>query len=175
MEMHKLYQVDLDRVYATGYSNGGFMSYKLACQLSEEIAAVASVGGAMPESEFANCKPKRAVSVLEIHGTKDGSVPYKGMPGLKSTEEAIDFWSSANACESMETQTMADIDTEDDSTIEKISHTNCKDGSSVILMKVENGGHTWPGEDDSPYGRVNKDMDASEEIWKFFAKHQLTP
>lgn len=174
-EMRELYHIDLERVYATGYSNGGFMAYRLACEASDQIAAIASVGGAMPESVFDNCKPKRAVSVLEMHGTKDTTVQYNGRPGWKSMEEAIDFWSSNNACESVETQTMADIDPEDESTIEKISHTNCKDGSSVILMKVENGGHTWPGEDDSAYGRVNKDIDASAEIWKFFEQYQLAP
>lgn len=170
-EMHDLYHINLERVYATGYSNGGTMAYRLACEASDKIAAIASVGGSMGESVFENCKPSRAISVLEIHGTKDTYLPFTGKPGLKPIEEGIDFWVSANACESTETLTMADIDPEDDSTIEKTNYTNCADNSSVVLMKVENGGHTWPGEDDSTYGRVNRDIDASEEIWKFFSEY----
>jgi len=170
-EMHDLYHINLERVYATGYSNGGIMAYRLACEAGDQIAAIASVCGAMAESVFENCKPNRAISILEIHGTRDTYIPLTGKPGLKSIEEGIDFWVTANACESTETQKMADIEPEDESVIEKTSFTNCADGSSVVFMKVENGGHTWPGEDDSTYGLVNRDIDASEEIWKFFSEH----
>ena len=90
---------------------------------------------------------------------------------MKSIEESIDFWVSVNGCESTASEAMLDIDPGDESTIEKISYTNCAEGCAVILMKVENAGHTWPGEDESKFGRVNKDIDASEEIWKFFAEH----
>ena len=168
-KMNEMYHIDLEQVYATGYSNGGIMSYRLACEADDQIAAIASVAGGMSESMFENCKPKRAISILEIHGTKDTTLPYTGRPGLKSSEEGIDFWVTANACESTESLKMADIEPEDGSTIEKISHSNCTDGSAVVLMKVVNGGHTWPGEDESTYGRLNKDINASEEIWKFFS------
>jgi len=170
-EMHDKYHIDLERVFATGYSNGGHMAYRLACEATDQITAIASVSGAMAESVFENCKPSRPISVLSIHGTGDTYMPYTGKPGMKSIEESIAFWISANACESTVTEAMPDIDPGDESTIEKTTHTDCADGSSVVLMKVENGGHTWPGEDDSTFGRVNMDIDASEEIWKFFTEN----
>ncbi len=170
-EMHDKYHIDLERVYATGYSNGGKMAYRLACEASDQIAAIASVAGGMCESDFESCSPSRAISVLEIHGTGDNYYPFTGKPGGKSIEESIAFWVSAYGCESSNTEAMADIDPEDESTIEKTTHTNCAEGSAVVLMKVENAGHTWPGEDESTFGRVNMDIDASEEIWKFFLEH----
>jgi polyhydroxybutyrate depolymerase len=170
-EIHDRYNINLDQVYATGYSNGGKMAYRLACEASEQISAIASVAGSMCESIFESCSPRRVISVMEIHGTGDTTYPYSGKSGGKSVEEGIEFWATTNECGSMVTEAMPDIDPDDGSTIEKTTHSECAEGSSVVLMKVENAGHTWPGEDDSTFGRVNKDIDASIEIWKFFADH----
>jgi polyhydroxybutyrate depolymerase len=170
-ETHERYNINLDRVYATGYSNGGHMSYRLACEASDVISAIASVAGSMAESVYDLCQPVRPISILAIHGTGDTTMPYNGKSGMKSVEESIDFWVMINKCGSKETQALPDIDPDDGSTIEKTTHSECAEGSSVVLMKVENAGHTWPGEDDSTFGRVNKDIDASIEIWKFFADH----
>lgn len=170
-EMHDLYHIDLDRVYTTGFSNGGFMAYRLACEASQEIAAIASVGGLMSNSVYENCEPASAIPVMEIHGTNDKYVPYNGMQSWKSVYEIIDYWAKANACESTEIEDLADIDPEDDSTIVKVSHTDCDGNNTVILMRINNGTHTWPGEDSSTYGQVNRDINASEEIWEFFSQY----
>ena len=77
-ELAASYAVDLDRVYSTGMSNGGFMSFLLACQLSEKIAAVASVTGAVTQDTFDNCNAQRHIPVLQIHGTEDDVVLYNG-------------------------------------------------------------------------------------------------
>ncbi|HPI09028.1 MAG TPA: PHB depolymerase family esterase, partial [Saprospiraceae bacterium] len=69
------YNIDPQRIYATGMSNGGFMSYSLACELNERIAAIASVTGSMAPIKLASCNPQRPVPVMEIHGTADGVVP----------------------------------------------------------------------------------------------------
>lgn len=170
-EMHTLYQIDLEQVYAAGFSNGGFMAYRLACETSGKIAAIASVGGAMSNRVYENCNPGKSLSVLTIHGTDDHYVPYNGMQSWKSAYEVFEYWTAVNACQSTEIETLADIDPEDASTVEKVSHTDCTEGNTVTLMKVKNGGHTWPGEDNSSYGQVNMDIDASEEIWQFFSEH----
>lgn len=170
-ELHDLYHINLDRVYATGYSNGGFMSYRLACEASDQFPAIASVGGTMSNGVYENCKPSRAISVLEIHGTRDGFVNYDGNDYWKSVDETVDYWVKVNECKTTDNQVLEDIDPEDSGIIEKTSYSDCNGSSTVVLMKVENGGHTWPGEDMSSYGYVNKDIDASEEIWKFFSSH----
>ena len=105
-EMHDLYNINLDRVYATGYSNGGHMAYRVACEASDVISAIASVAGSMAESVYDICQPVRPISILAIHGTGDTSMPYKGKPGMKSIEESIDFWVMTNKCGSEETQAM---------------------------------------------------------------------
>ena len=170
-EIHTLYHIDLERVYAAGFSNGGFMAYRLACEASEHFTAIASVGGSMANSVYENCEPNSAISVMEIHGTKDQFVPYNVTKAWKSVFEVIDFWARANACESSEIEILPDIDTKDASTAEKASYTDCVEDNAVVLIKVKDGGHTWPGEDSSTYGQVNQDINASEEIWKFFSQH----
>lgn len=74
------YNIDKQRIYSTGMSNGGFLSYSLACELNQRITAIASVTGSMIESKVIACKPTRPVPVMEIHGTADATVPYNGSP-----------------------------------------------------------------------------------------------
>ncbi len=91
------YNIDLTRVYSTGMSNGGFMSYRLACELSDRIAAVASVTGSMAFPQFDNCTPSRPVPTMEIHGTLDATVPYNGATGfIPPIQEVVDFWVTQN-------------------------------------------------------------------------------
>ena len=72
------YNINQDRIYSTGMSNGGFMSYRLACELSNRIAAIASVTGAMTINTPSTCSPEHPMPVMEIHGTADSTVPYNG-------------------------------------------------------------------------------------------------
>jgi polyhydroxybutyrate depolymerase len=74
------YSIDHNCIYSTGMSNGGFMSYELACQLSYRIAAIASVTGSMVQSRFDNCNATHPTPVMQIHGTADPTVPYLGLP-----------------------------------------------------------------------------------------------
>ncbi len=92
------YPIDLNRVYACGMSNGGFMSYRLACELSDRIAAIASVTGSMTTETFENCHPERPVPVMEIHGTSDLIVNYNGATGIKAIPEVIEYWTMQNDC-----------------------------------------------------------------------------
>lgn len=170
------YSIDLERVYACGYSNGGFMSYKLACQLSDRIAAIASVGGVMSNSLYKDCKPLRAMSILEIHGTDDWWVPINGSDYWHSVNETLSYWTSNNQCTQNDTIILKDINQKDSCTVEKIISTNFSTNNEVIFYKVIHGGHTWPGAGSPGYsheGNANDDFNANVEIFKFFKRHKL--
>ena len=179
--LSKGYSIDLERIYATGFSNGGFMAYKLACQLSHRIAAIASVSGVLSTRTLANCNPLRPVPVLQIHGTADLEVLIFGglgdPTGWESVHRTLNYWIALNNCVETNTTNIEDSDQTDGSVVEKTSYTNCDNNSNVIYFKVIPGGHTWPGAGWSGYslGNTNQDINASVEIWDFFMDHQLTP
>jgi len=169
------YSIDLERVYACGYSNGGFMSHKLACLLSNRIAAIASVGGVISTNTLANCNPLRAMPVLQIHGTKDPWVPFSGNMGWNSADQTVNYWTDFNHCFSADTMFLSDIDTTDGCNVEKISYSNSTTKNKVIYYKVINGGHTWPGAGPAGYptGNTNQDFNANVVIWNFFKDFKL--
>jgi len=169
------YRVDLSKIYATGFSNGGFMAYKLACQLSHRIAAVASVSGVMSTSTLENCNPSRPIPVLHIHGTKDIYVFIDGLKEWLSVEETILYWTNFNNCDISEMTVLQDSDPTDDCTVEKYSYENCTNNSNVTYYKIIDGGHTWPGSGPVTYQNTNLDINASLEIWNFFKDFQLRP
>ena len=173
--MSNNYSIDLERVYACGYSNGGVMSYKLACQLSHRIAAIASVGGVISTSTAESCNPVRTVPILQIHGTSDPWVPINGSTGWYSVDQTLSYWTSFNDCVQVDTTILPDLDPTDGCTVEKVSYTNCSDNSNVVYYKVNNGGHTWPGAGPAGYpaGNTNQDINAGVEIWNFFKNHKL--
>jgi len=169
------YSIDLERIYATGYSNGGFMSYKLACELSHRIAAIASVGGTTSTNTIANCNPHHPMPVLHIHGTEDTTVPIEGFKSWPSVDQILQYWVEYNNCVEVDSTILPDVDPKDGCTVEMISYTNCTNNSSVIYYKVIDGGHTWPGARKTGFGKTNQDFNASVEIWNFFRDYQLTP
>lgn len=170
-----LYQIDLTRVYSCGMSNGGYQSHRLACDLEERIAAIASVTGSITDITVLNCATSRKVPVLQIHGTDDPLVPYAGSSGSYAIEDVIGFWCAKNQCSTVnDTIFVADIDNTDSSTVQKIHWRTCGYGSEVWFYKIIGGGHTWPNAAiPYIYGPTNKDIDASQEIWDFFKKFSL--
>ncbi len=168
------YNIDLNRVYSTGMSNGGYMSYKLACELGDRIAAVASVTGSMVPSEFAACNPIRKTPVMQIHGTADPTVPYNGSGTLAvAIETVVAFWAENSGCVGAPTvSAVPDTDTEDGCTAEHWVYNGCEDESAVEFYKIIGGEHTWPG---APIniGITNGDINASEVIWSFFSRFSL--
>lgn len=163
------YSIDTSRIYVCGFSLGGFMSYRLACESGERITAVASVAGTLPASSVATCVPSK-MPALHIHGTSDQTIPYDNTPifsfvpnlGADSTAR---YWAGHNGCSSPATRDSVP-DTENDGlTFEKFSYGGCSDSSEVILFKATGMTHTWP------YTPAN-DIDATEEIWEFFSRHQ---
>lgn len=168
--IHHDFAVDLDRVYACGISNGGFMTYALACALSHRIVAFASVAGSMSTFSTLTCNPGRAVPVFEIHGTADTLVPYEGGFGVESAADLMAFWRSKNGCTpQVDSFDFPDIFPFDQSTVTAFRWSDCDDDSKVWLYRVNNGGHTWPGTIPvPPLGPTNLDIYGSAEIWNFF-------
>lgn len=162
------YTIDSAKIYSTGMSNGGFMSFLLACQLSERIAAVASVTGSMTPETFNACDPQHPTPILQIHGTADGTVPYSGASFTKPIDQVIEYWVDYNNINaSADTTTIEDTNTSDGSTVEEIKFIQGDSCSSVIHYKVTGGDHTWPG----VWG--NMDIQASAIVWDFFSQFNI--
>lgn len=169
------YSIDKNRIYSTGMSNGGFMSYDLACFLNTRIAAIASVTGSMIASHLKGCKANRPTPVMEIHGTADNTVSYDGKGGIVAStniDTLVNFWAKFNGCSAPVVSTLPNINTTDGSTVEHQVYNNGKSGSTVELYKVIGGGHTWPGASVN-IGVTNQDFSASKEIWRFFSQFRL--
>jgi polyhydroxybutyrate depolymerase len=170
------YRVDSQRVYAAGLSRGGFFALRIAAELPQFFAAVASVGAPMPEpvvqhnaSPAHPAKPPQ-VGVLLIHGTADQVVAYGGKPGgYLSAEDSYSYWLKRNGIAAAAPSPRAEG--KDVSWIEQGNGEQ-----SVALATVREGGHTWPGADPFnvglPIGKTTRDMDANEAMWQFFAKHR---
>ena len=160
------YTIDSDRIYSTGMSNGGYMSFKLACELNERFAAIASVTGSMTPQILNTCNPVHPTPILQIHGTADATVPYAGSPSWTlSIEDVLNYWVQKNNCNSSpELTSIPDISTSDGSTVDYFVYGNGIDASTVEHFRVNGGDHDWPG----VWG--NMDIDASKEVWRFFYK-----
>ena len=163
------YSINPDRIYSTGMSNGGYMSFLLACQLSEKIAAVASVTGSMTPQTFYSCQPQRAISVLQMHGTSDGVVPYGGNQSwTMGINTVVNYWKTHNNCSASPTVIdLPDIYTFDNSTVQEITYSNGDNNTTVKHYKVNGGGHDWFG----VWG--NRDINATELIWEFFSMYDI--
>ena len=170
------YNIDPQRVYSTGMSNGGFMSYTLACELSGKIAAIASVTGSMVEINLNACNPTNPIPVMQIHGTADPTVPYLGTPnGFVPVEDLVDAWAAKNGCgETPSVNPVPDVDMTDGCTAERWVYVGGDEGSTVEFYKIDGGGHTWPGSNPLfAFGVTNQDFSASVEIWRFFSRYSL--
>jgi len=164
------YCVDAKRTFSAGFSNGGFFSYYLACELSDQIAAVAAVSGGL-HIDASACKPKRPVPLLHVHGTNDALVPFNGggLGNAKPVSASIDAFKTIDGCPS-DAGTV--VYTKDD-----VSCTNwgpCMAKSDVELCTVTGGGHQWPGGEELPYGPAfSMNLDTSNTVADFFLAHPM--
>ena len=173
-----LVNVDRKRVYAAGISNGGMMCYLLAAELSDRIAAIAPVAGRIVSEDN---KPQRPVSVIHFHGSKDDIVPFERpkekTPSLiktKGVEESIQTWVKLNGCNEIpKSDTLSEAD--DEMKVTRKTYGGGKDGAEVVLIVIEEGGHTWPGQQPPVgfIGKSTKDLSANDLIWEFFEKHPM--
>jgi polyhydroxybutyrate depolymerase len=188
-ELESGYHINPSKIYATGFSLGGIMSYYLGEQMSDRLAAIASVAG----QHIANPTAPRPLPVLHMHGTADSIVPIGGgfanvPPPLNSfmlpaIADVIDAWRESNQCvdEPVVTQ-LPNSNTQDNSTVELTHCQNCEGYSTssgddrsteVMYYRILGGGHTWPGGATIGSLVVNRDINASDEIWEFFSRHEL--
>lgn len=168
------YSINQDRIYSVGMSNGGYMSYYLACN-TNRFAAVGSVTGSMSIDMYNNCNSMLPVPIIDIHGTADPTVPYNGNVTSKPIEDVVDFWVARNNCSTTPTVTaIPDNNTTDGATAEHYVYAGGIDNHTVEFFKITNGGHTWPGATVPLPGNGNTCMDfsASKEIWRFFSQYQ---
>jgi polyhydroxybutyrate depolymerase len=172
--LHVQYGIDLNRVYSTGFSNGGFMSYRLACELTGRIAAIASVAGTMTDGAWGSCLPSRDLPVMHIHGTNDFVVFYNGGFGNKSVDQVLGLWRGFGNCPTNAVVVNLPDLVAEGSTVQTHTWAPCDESVEVVHYKVINGGHTWPGSVGSTgAGNTNRDISASDEIWKFVSRFSL--
>ena len=182
--LRQTHSVDSNRVYATGISNGGFFSQRLACDLTDKIAAVASVAATMPESLVSLCKPSRPISIMFMHGTDDPLVHIDGGAILRdrgrnvSLADAVSFWRDwDHTSKNPTSEDLPDSDPDDGTRVHCDVYSGGTQGTEVRVYTIKGGGHTWPsGSQYLPVflvGRTSRDIDAADAIWSFFQKQTL--
>jgi polyhydroxybutyrate depolymerase len=162
-DLESQYAVDTERIYISGFSNGGMMSYRLSCELGDRIAGVAVVGGAYNLSE---CESKERMDVLIVHGTADETVPYRGGHTNERTAArfgqwinasvgaATRIWMARNDCDPQPETTV-------DGSVTRQAYAGCDDDSRLDVVTIAGGAHVWP------VAAVNG-FDASASIVDFF-------
>jgi polyhydroxybutyrate depolymerase len=158
---------DPARIYATGVSNGGGFAARLGCEMAGTIAAIAPVAGGYRALD--PCPDGRRTSVLEIHGMSDSVVPYKGRPpdGAGAVSGFLAGWVRRDGCEDDASRTRPDEG------VLRFSHEHCAAGLAVEHLLLAGTDHGWPGAS-PPFPRHNpSQLEANEEVWRFFARHRL--
>ncbi len=137
--------VDEDRVYVTGFSNGGYMTQALGCALPGRLAAIAPVAGSMTDEILAECQTSLPLAVLMVHGTLDASVPFDGEPdrGLLSVDASLQFWARRAGCQLTPTVDTLGIDTTTNIVLRRERYPRCGSGTSVVLHAFDGGRHQW--------------------------------
>ena len=176
------YNIDSNRIYACGFSNGGTFSYELICGLSNKIAAFGSVGGNFSINENRLCNIDREIPLIHIHGTRDRLQKYNHSDGdFLSTIESVNYWAKYNQFDIKVVENIEDFHKKDGTTVEKHTYSKNNSNTQVIHFKVVKGGHLWLG---SPiadwltlrlfFGRNNHEINSSKEIVDFFLKYKLS-
>lgn len=155
--------LDRARVYATGFSNGGFMAYRLACEAAETFAAVAPVAGVL-SIDLETCSPARPVSVLHFHGMDDFNVRYEGRPwlGVPGVPELMELFAAHDGCAAEPVVTFE----QDDVVCE--TWPGCTDGTQVGVCRIEGAGHCWPGNPECTYGDSTTTISANARMFDAF-------
>lgn len=159
--------VDTSRVFATGMSNGAFMTYRLGCEHAETFAAIAPVAGKVG---IPNCSPSRPVPLIEFHGTADNFVPYDN--GVLSADnqtvpQTVAGWAMLDGC------TAGPMQTYQHGTVTCQNWSSCKGDSTVTECTAQGEGHCWPGQSYCPIGASTTDINASQVIGDFFTRFSL--
>ncbi len=189
-EISTNYNIDQNRIYVSGTSNGGFMAQRLAIELNDKIAAVASVVAAKPA--VSKCSsPTYPISILFMNGTDDNHMPYNGGTignppnpdhgSVLSTNETVNYWIGFNRTDTIpEIYTYPDLDTTDGSFVQRFSYKNRNNGTEVDFYKVIGGGHSAPSIKEQYsslfeqyFNKQNHDIEMTTEVWNFFKSKAL--
>jgi polyhydroxybutyrate depolymerase len=179
-QLSSKFSADPSRVYAAGLSEGGFMSLRAGCALSDRIAAVAAIGASMPKTMI--CLPSRPVSLVMIDGTSDPVVPYGGGTehnlslSTLSVEDSAKAWAKIDHCGEKpvhaklpESKGAMEVKTD--------TYDGCGQAAQVLLYSVKGAGNTWPGgeqyEAENAIGKTSQDLNANETIWSFLMSKRL--
>jgi polyhydroxybutyrate depolymerase len=177
------YSVDAKRIFATGYSDGGLMDFRLGCSMGNRIAAIAPIASAMPKEMSNRCQLTRAVPLLMLNGTSDPVVHYgggliKGSPvRTLSVQTTAETWAKLDRCSPQPAHTALPPHDKHGMKTRVDTYSNCRDGAVVALYAIEGGGNTWPSGvefiPEKEVGKTSVDLDADEAIWKFFSAHPM--
>lgn len=170
---------DPRRIYVTGPSRGGLMSFTLACALADRIAAAAPLITGMTEYQRDDCHPARAMPIMVVAGTADPVQSFGGGQGLLgrllSVPETMDYWRSLHGCTGRTARALPHRDAVDKTQVTLIEWSGCRAGGQVRLYRVEGGGHQIPSlaadsseEDIKRFGLRNRDIETAEEMWAYF-------
>lgn len=168
-EIQEEYNIDPNRIYATGMSNGAMMSYRLACEMPDVFAAIAPVAGGMVAEV---CDPSEPINIIHFHSYADENIPYDGGlgDGISShynlpLDSIREYWSRKNGCQ--------EYIRYKHSGYEEFQHNLCSDSVAIRYYITEDGGHSWPGgtaptkKADAPSQTLN----ANDMMWAFFMEH----
>ena len=151
--------LDADRVYVMGLSNGGYLAHRVACELSDRVAAIGPVAGLL---SLPTCAPARPMPVWLVHGTADQIVSFAWV------DETVDYWKAKNGC-TTQTPSYSNGDAS------CVTYGGCKGGADVVACTIADGGHQWPGGDALPFmGKKSDNLVATDAIWEFFVTHPRT-
>lgn len=156
--------VDQSRVYASGFSNGAFMTERLACELSDKIAAFSMVSATMRTGLVKNCQPAYQRSKLYILGTADSVVHYDGLADMESASDTLAFWMAQQGCGGVVSSSLPAL-VDDGTSVQLDDYTGCSSGTSLRLYTVNGGGHAWPGGFPDGLGTTSQNIDADGLIW----------
>ena len=172
-DLDSIINADLDRIYATGFSNGAIFAYRLACELANQIAAIGPVAATQALQDVQSCTPQRAIPIIHFHGTNDKLNPYNGgtiRSGVEfiSVKDAQNFWVEINNCSTPPDQI-------ESGNISLDLYANCSQGSSLEFYSIIDGEHAWPGGEavTGEIGQPNMEISATELMWEFFRFHPL--
>ena len=171
--LQKKYNLDPEKTFCSGMSNGGDMSYLLGCQASDVFKAIAPITGCMMESIYSSCNSNNPVPVFHVHGTSDNTTYYNGdednsdgWGAYMSVENTIKLWVNRNECKTTIIDTLPNIDMDDGSIVVTYKNINGINKNEVWFYKIIDGDHEWP--QGWPKDSGNQDLNTSLEIWNFF-------
>lgn len=184
------FNIDRSRLYLGGFSNGGFMTQRMACSAGDTFAAFAEVGSALYVELARLCQRSPPTPIMFMHGSADPSVPITGVQLVNpqggepiritlSVQDTVAAFARRNHCDARGTSTtFAESGRSPGTHVVRFTPHGCDEGADIDYYLINGGGHTWPGADEAvmpaeSFGLTNQDFRASEKIWEFFSAHTL--